>query len=209
VSGRPDTSPTRRPSGAGHETACTRILVAYASAHGSTRRIADEIAAPLVRAGATVEVLPVDDVRSSPDSYDACIVGSAVHGMEWLPAAIAFVEQHAASLATRPVWLFSVSSVGDTTSVFGPRVAGLMRRLRSEPKTIPRLRTVVHPLGHRNFAGVIERSHWDLAGHLFLRAFGGRYGDHLDHEDIARWADAVAARVASERRNRDRSAEPD
>jgi menaquinone-dependent protoporphyrinogen oxidase len=45
---------------------------------------------------------------------------------------------------------------------------------------------------HRSFAGAIERSHWPLTGHLFLRALGGRYGDHRNWDAIEQWADEIA-----------------
>jgi menaquinone-dependent protoporphyrinogen oxidase len=140
------------------------------------------------------EVHPVDEVMSL-EAYDAVIIGSAVHNMAWLPSADAFVKQHAATLACRPLWLFSVSSVGDTTSFFGPHVARWMRRLRREPKTIPGIRARVHPRDHHNFAGAVKRSDWNLAGHLFLKAFGGTYGDHCDHIDIATWARTIATEL--------------
>lgn len=171
-----------------------KVLVTYASAHGSTRQIAEEIARRLAQDGLDADARSIDEVATL-DPYDAVIIGSAVHNMAWLPPAASFVHRHAAILADRPVWLFSVSSVGDTTSFFGPRVARLMRRLRREPKTIAGLRSLVHPRNHHNFAGMVERSHWDLAGHLFLKSFGGSYGDHRDHTDIVAWADTIATEL--------------
>lgn len=60
------------------------------------------------------------DVRS-----DAAVLGSAIHNQVWLPEAATFVMSHVRELAIRPVWLFSVGSVGDTSSFFGPRVERL------------------------------------------------------------------------------------
>lgn len=174
-----------------------KVLVAAASAHGSTEQIASEIAARLADDGLDVEVIALDGTTGPPPDADAAVVGSAVHDMAWLPAATRFVEVNAAVLARRPVWLFSVSSVGDTTSFFGPRVARLMRRMRNEPKTIGRLRTLIGPRAHRNFAGAVARSDWNLVGDLFLTIFGGRYGDHRDHDDITAWADGIAAQLLS------------
>lgn len=66
-----------------------------------------------------------------------------------------------------------------------------MRRMRSEPKDMATFRRLVRPRDHRSFAGAVEREHWDLAGHLFLRACGGTYGDHRDWIDIDAWADSI------------------
>ncbi|MGZ6908746.1 MAG: flavodoxin domain-containing protein [Acidimicrobiia bacterium] len=168
-----------------------RVLVGYATVHGSTRRIAEEISNRLMSGGLETDLLAVDAI-SSIDKYDALVVGSAVHNMAWLPDATTFVQSRAADLAARPVWLFSVSSVGATSSFFGPRVARLMRRMRKEPKNVAGFRRLIQPRDHRAFAGAVERSHWNLAGHLFLMAFGGRYGDHRDSPDIDAWADSIA-----------------
>ena len=167
-----------------------RVLVGYASVHGSTKGIASEVGERLTR-GLQVDLRSIDDIDSI-DSYDSVVLGSAIHNMAWLPVATTFVQSRAADLVTRPVWLFSVSSVGVTSSFFGPRVAHLMRRIRSEPKDIAQFRQAIRPRGHRTFCGAVERTHWNLAGHLFLKALGGSYGDQRDWSDIDVWADTVA-----------------
>lgn len=172
------------------------LLVAYASVHGSTREIASAIAGRLRSAGHVVDLQPVDEIDALV-GVDGVVLGSAIHNRAWLPPAVTFVEAHVAELSERPVWLFSVSSVGDTTSVFGQRIAHVMRRTHSEPSQVRVWRGRLPVRGHRNFAGVIERSHWGLAGNVFLRAFGGTYGDHRDWQDIDRWADQIAAELVS------------
>src|SRR5204862_5936066 len=54
-----------------------------------------------------VDVWPVSEV-CDVGAYDAVIVGSAVHDQTWLPAAVRFMRDNRAALASRPVWLFSV-----------------------------------------------------------------------------------------------------
>ncbi len=165
--------------------------MSYASAHGSTTEIAERIAERLQAAGHEAELssaAPSIDL----DRFDAVVVGSAIHGGAWLPAAVALVSRWA-ELPGRPVWLFSVSSVGDTTSVFGPRVTRRMRQSRSEPRQITQFRKQLDLAGHRSFAGVVKPSDWGLVGDLFVRALRGRYGDHRDWSDIEAWADSIAA----------------
>jgi menaquinone-dependent protoporphyrinogen oxidase len=144
-----------------------------------------------MRAGLAAEVCAIDAIGPL-DSYDAVVLGSAIHNMAWLPEAAAFLTRRAAELATRPVWLFSVSSVGETSSFFGPRVGRFMCRMRKESKEMTGFRQAIRPRDHRHFAGGIERSHYNRAGDLFLRAFGGSYGDHRDWADIDAWADSIA-----------------
>ena len=171
-----------------------RVVVTYASAYGSTKGIAKEIGDRLTKAGLEAECRPIDEIEAI-ETYDAVVLGSAIHNRAWLPQAAAFVRTHTADLASRPVWLFSVSSVGDTSSFFGPRVARFMRRMRKEPKEIAGFRQTIRPRDHRNFAGAIERTHWSLAGNLFLKAFRGDYGDHRDWRDIDAWADGIARQL--------------
>ena len=177
-----------------HRGGDVKVLVGYATAHGSTKGIAEEIGHVLADAGLPTEVRAIDEINALA-AYDAVVLGSAIHNMAWLPQATAFVQSHAADLSLRSVWLFSVSSVGDTSSFFGRRAARLMRRMRSEPRDITQFRQAIQPRGHRTFCGAIERAHWSLAGHLFLKAFGGSYGDHRDWPDIDNWAEAVARQL--------------
>jgi menaquinone-dependent protoporphyrinogen oxidase len=171
-----------------------KALVAYASAHQSTIGIANEIGERLTQAGLQTEVRAIDEVDAL-ETYDAVVLGSAIHSSAWLPQAAAFVRSHAADLATRPVWLFSVSSVGDTSSFLGPRATRFIQRTRKDTKELAGFRQAIRPRDHRNFAGSIERSHWNLFGDLFLRALGGSYGDHRDWRDIDAWADAIARQM--------------
>ena len=171
-----------------------RVVVGYASAHGSTREIAAGVAERLTRAGIGVDLVSMDELDAIV-SYDAAVLGSAIHNMTWLPEATSFVETHRAELLTLPVWIFSVSSIGDTTSFFSPRIGHFMGRKRKEPSGITGIRQAIQPRDHRNFAGVVERSHWSLGGRFFLRIFGGSYGDHRDWPDIQRWADAIAQQL--------------
>ena len=171
-----------------------RVLVAYASAYGSTKGIAEQIGDRLASTGTDVDVRRVDDVEGI-DGYDAVVLGSAVHGGAWLPDAAAFAQASAAALTDRPVWLFSVSSVGDTSAFFGPRVARFMRRARHETKETAALRQAFCPRGHHNFAGAIARSHWGRLANVFFRVFRGSYGDHRDWHDVEAWADTIAAHL--------------
>jgi menaquinone-dependent protoporphyrinogen oxidase len=162
----------------------SNVLVAYASAHASTRGIAERIAGRLGDRGARVEARSVDEVEGI-DAYDMVIVGSAVYSQRWLPNATAFLQRHADALAARTVWLFSVGSFGDTHRVIG-------RLMKREPRDIVEIQETVHPRDYRVFAGVIERHQWPLTSRLFFHAFGGRFGDNRDWPEIDAWAEDIA-----------------
>lgn len=173
-----------------------RVLVSYATAFGSTTGIAERIGEGLAAAGCEVDVRPVEDLEAI-DGYDAVVLGSAVHDTAWLPQARAFVKRHRAQLRRRPVWLFSVSSVGDTTSFVSPRVAKALRQLAAEPRDVARFRHAIGARDHRNFAGAVQREQWGVKGLLFLKATGGRYGDHRDWSDIEGWAAGIARTLST------------
>ena len=84
-----------------------KILVAYASAAGSTAGVAEAIGKTLVESGAQVEVRPMKDVNDLAP-YQAVVAGSAIRDGKWLPEAIQFVQNHQAALARKPFAAFLV-----------------------------------------------------------------------------------------------------
>ena len=170
------------------------VLVAYATDHGSTRGVADRIAGRLQLRGVRAEACAVADVLQV-SRYEAVVLGSAIHGGKWLPEARQFADRNAALLRERPVWLFSVSTLGDEESMFPPGVADRLRAWRKETPELAEMRRLLHPREHRNFAGAIARSHWPATGRAFFLATGGRYGDHRNWPAIEAWADLIATQL--------------
>ncbi|WP_149550183.1 flavodoxin domain-containing protein [Streptomyces marokkonensis] len=166
------------------------VLVGYATAHGSTRTIAERTAAVLSRAGLTAGARSMADV-GDPGAYRAFVLGSAVHGQSWLPPARDFLRDHLDVLASRPVWLFSV---GVPAALRGP-----WRRLA--PGELPAIEEGLppdlRPRGHRLFSGVVERGDFPRAGRVFFRLVGGRYGDFRDWEAVDLWAGGIAGELRS------------
>jgi menaquinone-dependent protoporphyrinogen oxidase len=165
------------------------ILVAYASARGSTAEVAGFIAGRLRSQGFGVVVCTVDD-EPDPHDYDAVVIGSAVHNMAWLPEAESYLRRHRAVLAERDVWLFSV---GLSPALHGP-IGSMMRR--AVPKRIAALLRVVPIRDYAVFAGVYGREGRTLTTRIIYRLIGGgSYGDLRDWTAITRWADASGDRV--------------
>lgn len=164
-----------------------KILVGYATAHASTREIAERIATRLRGCGAEVLCAAVRDAPPVA-AVDAVVVGSAIHNAAWLPEADAFMRRGAAELATRPVWLFSVG--------MPDALARPLRRLaaRSEAaKVLQPYRDAVHPRGERLFSGRFRREQLSGLAALAFRLLGGRFGDLRDWAAIDGWADEIAA----------------
>lgn len=84
-----------------------RILVAYASAMGSTAGVAEAIGRTLAESGIEVDVRRMQEVQDiSP--YRAVVAGSAIHGGQWLPEAMQFLQTYRSVLASRPFAAFLV-----------------------------------------------------------------------------------------------------
>lgn len=167
------------------------LLVAYATAHGSTKQVAEAIGERLRSAGFDVTVKAADDVTDVA-SFDAVVLGSAVHNARWLTPASALAAELRKHPA-RPLWLFSVCTIGETSSFLGPRMSRLARRRRPQPDE-----AAESGAPHRFFAGAIEKSHWSRIGRMSFVVAGGHYGDHRDWADIDRWADTIAADLAED-----------
>ncbi|MEU6379789.1 flavodoxin domain-containing protein [Streptomyces sp. NPDC046909] len=165
------------------------VLVGYATAHGSTREIAERLATRLSETGLKAEARAVETVDDA-DAYRAFVLGSAVHGQTWLDPARDFVRDNLDVLGSRPVWIFSV---GMPAALRGP-----WKRLA--PKEIPliveRLPGDLSYRGHQLFSGVISRAQLPRAGRILFRLVGGRFGDYRDWAAIDGWASEIADELA-------------
>jgi len=161
------------------------VLVAFASRLGSTEGIARSIADRLRARGVAVSVRAVGEIDDAA-RFDAAVVGSAVYAGNWMPAAVSFVHENRATLADRPVWLFSSGPVGRTAAHARP----------SEPAEIHDLTASVHARDHRTFAGALDRRTVDGSdlgfGERFIAKRFVPEGDFRDWRSIEGWADDIA-----------------
>jgi len=160
-----------------------RILVAYASAHGSTAEIARSISLTLARAGIDVDVLPVDEVQSVSE-YNAVVLGSAVYGGRWRKDAYDFLEKFALSLAKKDVWLFQSGPLGHSAQYI----------VRALPANMAALAQYLHVKGAATFGGKLQGGVGGPVGRFLERA--GLVGDYRDFAEIRQWAEDVARTTA-------------
>lgn len=165
-----------------------RVLVGYASAKGSTREIAERIATRLRAAG---HVTPVDSVDQAPAiaSYDALVLRQCHSQRTQVTRAMAAVTRLPSGIENLPVWAFSVSSIGATSSTVSPTLARVLCARTPLPNAAQHLQEVTDLRAHRFFARAIARGDWPGIGRIVFRLMGGRYGDA---RDWAAWADGIA-----------------
>lgn len=161
-----------------------RVLVAYASEHGSTIEIAQRIADRLSEHGLTVDCR---GFAQHPDvaGYDGFVLGSAVHNADWLPEAKEYLHRNAAAITLKPTWLFSVG--------MPDALAAPLRRMamREGSKVVAEILGEVTPRDVRLFSGVIRRADLPASGAAVLRLLGGHFGDFRDWAAIESWADGI------------------
>lgn len=171
-----------------------RVLVGYASRFGSTRDIATRIGDAIRTPGCEVDVRSVEEI-SDVGGYDAVVFGSGVYDGSWTTEATTMIRRHAAVLARKPLWLFSVGSFGDSH----PIVGGLIKK---EPKEIGEFEDTLHPRDYRVFVGVIDLDHWPAWGRLLFKALGGHAGDNRHWPEIDAWAETIARALRTPTCNR-------
>jgi menaquinone-dependent protoporphyrinogen oxidase len=155
----------------------TRILLAFASRHGSTREVAETIAAVLRERDLAVEVRSCADVDAIA-GYDAVVLGAALYTGRVHADARRFLERHAGALAAKPVAVFAM----------GPRtlapeeVESSREQLDRALARFPRL----SPVAVAIFGGVIDPQRL----HFPLNRMPA--GDARDWEAIRAWAREIA-----------------
>ena len=167
------------------DPATTVVAVAYASKYGSTREIAERIAAVLGERGLDARAVPaaeVDDVSS----YGAVVLGSAVYMGRWLPDAWKLVRRQRAGLSTMPLWLFSSGPVGEAAR--HPDEAALPLRVG---RAVERLSA----REHRTFGGRVAPEPKGFMDRAVARKIPADQRDARDWDAIEGWARGIAQQL--------------
>jgi menaquinone-dependent protoporphyrinogen IX oxidase len=188
-----------------------RILLVYATRHGSTREVADTVAGELRAAGHDVDQRAAAEAPG-PAGYDAVVVGGPMI-MGWHREAVRYVTAHRIELAHIPTAYFitaaSLTETGEN-DVHGvpldkdpwlakaPRDAGKLRR--KERYALPEhyLGTVLkktapaRPRSVAFFAGSLDLTTMNLLEKAFvLLVVGATPGDGRNWKAIREWGGAL------------------
>jgi menaquinone-dependent protoporphyrinogen oxidase len=152
------------------------ILVAYASRYGSTREVAEAIAATLRRHGLLAEVKAAEEVQNL-DGYGGVVLGGGIYIGRWHGDARAFVKRFKRELAELPSAVFALGPIdqqprhwADTEKVFRGTLAKLP----------------VEPIETRLFGGAVE------PGRLPFPLNHMPAADLRDWDVVREWADELA-----------------
>lgn len=159
-----------------------RILVAYASGSGSTREVAEAIAAEIEGEELTTVVHHVSQIENLA-LYSGIVIGSSVRIGRWLPEAVACLERIKHELEDKPVAYFTtcLTMVDDTVENRKTVLAYMDPLLHLTPN--------VTPIGLGLFAGSL-----DPARRAIMTADGPQ-GDYRDWTAVRAWASQLRRRL--------------
>jgi menaquinone-dependent protoporphyrinogen oxidase len=156
-----------------------KVLISAASRHGATTEIAIAIADALLKEGIDADVRRPEEVASLT-GYDGVVLGSGVYAGRWLGPVKQLIQRETAALAGRPVWLFSSGPLGDPL------------RPEQDPEDVALLLKQTHAVGHRTFAGKIDKRELGIAEKTIFAVVRAPEGDFRPWPAIAEWASEIA-----------------
>lgn len=156
-----------------------KVLVSASSRHGATSEIARAIGEALATEGFEADVRRPEEVASVAP-YDAVVLGSGVYAGRWLGPAKQLIEREAATLASKPVWLFSSGPLGDPA------------KPDHDPEDVELLLKQTHAVGHRVFAGKIDKRQLGIAEKAIFAVVRAPEGDFRPWPAITEWASDIA-----------------
>jgi menaquinone-dependent protoporphyrinogen oxidase len=156
-----------------------KVLVSAASRHGATSEIAVAIADALTAEGIEVVVRRPEEVTSVAE-YDGIVLGSGVYAGRWLGPVKQLIERETAVLATKPVWLFSSGPLGEPP------------KPEQDPEDVALLLKRTGAVGHRTFAGRIDKRQLGIAEKAIFAVVRAPEGDFRPWPAISEWASDIA-----------------
>ena len=166
----------------------TRVLVTYASKHGSTEEIARAIAHELRERNLDVDCVGVGD--ASLGVFDAVVLGSAVYMGRWRSEARHFLKKHLDTLSKVPFWIFSSGPVGEKVQEEFEQNSKWL-----EPHRILDLAESAGVRGHIAFAGRLPTDPHGFVENSMVKNTPQEFRDSRDWDAIRRWADDVAEQL--------------
>lgn len=159
-----------------------RVLVAYATKHGSTREVADAIATTLKEQTLCVDLQAADECRALA-GYGAVVLGGALYMGHWHKDARRFLVRHRDALTTTP---FAVFAMGPK-DLEPPSIASARQQLDIALKHAPE----PGPIEIAIFGGVIDPTQLRFPFNRMPAS------DARDWDTIRQWAADLANRLSA------------
>ena len=171
-----------------------KILVAYATRYGSTKEVAETVAATLEEQGLEVEVTAAREVRSL-DGYGAVLLGTPLYMGALYKDVRALLERNQAALEQTPLVLFALGPISAADGVEGSR-----KQLDAALAKLPWL----SPVATEVFVGKYDPATLGFKDKMIAALpasplHGEPAHDERDWEAIRGWARAMAPRCVGRR----------
>jgi len=158
-----------------------KILVAYATAAGSTGEVAEAIGNALREGDATVDVRRAKEVADVGD-YSAVVLGTGVRAGHVYQEAATFVKTHQEALSKVPVAYFVVCmTMQDDTEDTRCQAGTYLDQLQEKAPA-------VEPVDRGLFGGAMDYKKLPLPLRLMMKVMKASEGDFRDWEAIHAWA---------------------
>lgn len=161
-----------------------RILVAYATKHGSTHEVAEAVAATLAGEGIDVDLRLAAEVRRV-EEYAAVVLGGALYMGRWHGDARRFLARNREELARVPVAFFAMGPHTMEPERVAESRGQLDRALAKAPE--------VEPVGVAIFGGVVDPTKLRFPLNRMPAS------DARDWDAIRAWARGLAPALSAER----------
>jgi menaquinone-dependent protoporphyrinogen oxidase len=152
------------------------VLVAYGSKRGSTRDVANAVAAALRGQGREVDVEPAGNVKGI-GRYGGVVLGGSLYRGRWHRGARRFLKRQRGGLATVPVAVFAMGPRRNEEAAFERSRLQLERALAKTPE--------VEPTSTAVFGGVDREQGIDLRDWEAIRVWAEKIGAALDDQPTA------------------------
>ena len=166
-----------------------KVLIAYASKHGSTAEIAKKIEEDLNQSGFECTTLPAKQVKDL-SGFHAIVLGTGLYMGQWQKEAVKFIKQNKANLVNQNVWIFTSGPTGE-----GDPVKLVQDRLFPEG-----LRATIDEINPKDitvFHGNIVLSKLNGFEKWIINKVNAAIGDFRNWQSISTWATGIANALKS------------
>lgn len=164
----------------------TSILVTYATRYGSTREVAEHVAAVLLEAGHAVAIHPAGEVKSL-NGYGAVVLGAPIYMGNWHRDARRFLSRNRAALKEHPVAVFALGPLEPDEEQ--------MREVTGQFDNILAKVPWLAPVEGKVFVGKLDPDSLTFPHTLLPLGDTLPAGDHRDWDAIRAWAGELPAKL--------------
>jgi menaquinone-dependent protoporphyrinogen oxidase len=161
------------------------ILVGFATKYGSTREVAEAIAATLREGGLEVDFRPMRDVKTL-EGYGALVLGAPLYMFRWHKDAKSFLSRHRQALMERPAAVFALGPFEDVPKQWQDVRANLDKELANFPWFAP--------VAVEIFGGVFDPAKLTFPYNLVPGLKKMPVSDIRDWNAIRAWANSLPAK---------------